>query len=451
MNGDFSEGKVWKRILSQALPLTLAEIVQLLYNIVDRIYIGHLSETDSMALTGVGVAFPVIALIGAFTSLFGQGGAPLFSIARGAGKNEHASEIEGCTFTLLLATSVVLTGVCLSLQKPLLYLFGASDLSYPYAQAYMTVYLLGTPFSMLATGMNGFINAQGFPRIGMLTTVLGAALNLVLDPLFLFVFHMGVQGAAVATVICQVISCLWVLRFLTGRQALLPVRRPYMRVRASLVGEILSLGIVGFIMKATNSLTQIAANATLQAWGGDIYVGAMTVVNSVREMLSLPVTGITGGAQPVLGYNYGAKRYDRVHGGIRFMTVVAVGYTLVAWMLVLWQAPALTRLFTPDQALLTITPHALRLYFFGFVFQAFQVSGQATFQAVGDAKHALFFSLLRKVVIVTPLTLLLPSLGFGVNGVFIAEPISNILGGSAAFITMILTVYKRMEKEGARL
>ena len=304
---------------------------------------------------------------------------------------------------------------------------------------------------MLATGMNGFINAQGFPRIGMLTTVLGAALNLVLDPLFLFVFHMGVQGAAVATVICQVISCLWVLRFLTGRQALLPVRRPYMRVRASLVGEILSLGIVGFIMKATNSLTQIAANATLQAWGGDIYVGAMTVVNSVREMLSLPVTGITGGAQPVLGYNYGAKRYDRVHGGIRFMTVVAVGYTLVAWMLVLWQAPALTRLFTPDQALLTIMPHALRLYFFGFVFQAFQVSGQATFQAVGDAKHALFFSLLRKVVIVTPLTLLLPSLGFGVNGVFIAEPISNILGGSAAFITMILTVYKRMEKEGARL
>ena len=448
--GNFAEGRVWRRILAQALPLTLAEIVQVTYTIVDRIYLGHLSEQDSMALIGIGVAFPIIALIGAFTSLYGQGGAPLFAIARGQGRDDRASLLQGCTFTLLLGTGLVIMALFMALRRPMLRLFGASEASYPYADEYMKIYLLGTPFTMIATGMNGFINAQGYPRVGMGTTVLGAAINLVLDPVFLFVLHWGIRGVAVATVISQVISCLWVARFLTGRRAALPLRREHMRVEPRMLRDILSLGVVGFIMKATNSLVQIAANATLRNYGGDLYVGAMTVVNSVREVLSMPVTGVTSGAQPVLGYNYGAGKHDRVREGIRFMTFAAVGYTCAAWIAVLWQAPALTGLFTSDAALRAITPHALRLYFFGFFFQAFQTSAQSTFQALGDARHAIFFSLLRKVVIVTPLTLLLPALGLGVDGVFWAEPISNALGGLAAFTTMIRTVYrKRVKEDGA--
>ena len=445
--GNFATGKVWRRILAQALPLTLAEIVQVTYTIVDRIYLGHLSEQDSMALIGIGVAFPIIALIGAFTSLFGQGGAPLFAIARGAGNDDRAESLQGCTFTMLLSSGCILMVLFFLLRKPMLMLFGASEASYPYADVYMRVYLLGTPFTMIATGMNGFINAQGFPRIGMGTTILGAVINLVLDPIFLFVFHWGIQGVAIATVISQVVSCLWVMRFLTGKRASLPLRRTDLGVKNGLLRDILSLGIVGFIMKATNSLVQIAANATLRNYGGDLYVGAMTVVNSVREILSMPVTGITSGASPVLGYNYGAKHYGRVREGIRFTAFTSVGYTCLAWIMVLWQAPALTRLFTLDTALHVITPHALRLYFFGFFFQAFQTSAQSTFQAIGDAKHAIIFSLLRKAVIVTPLTFLLPAIGLGVDGVFWAEPISNALGGMAAFLTMMTVVYNKKLKE----
>ena len=445
--GNFATGRVWRRILAQALPLTLAEIVQVTYTIVDRIYLGHLSEQDSMALIGIGVAFPIIALIGAFTSLFGQGGAPLFAIARGAGNDDRAESLQGCTFTMLLSSGCMLMVLFFLLRKPMLMLFGASEASYPYADMYMRVYLLGTPFTMIATGMNGFINAQGFPRVGMGTTILGAVINLVLDPIFLFVFHWGIRGVAIATVISQVVSCLWVMRFLTGKRVSLPLRRKDLGVEGGLLREILSLGIVGFIMKVTNSLVQIAVNSTLRNYGGDLYVGAMTVVNSVREILSMPVTGITSGASPVLGYNYGAKHYERVREGIRFTAFTSVGYTCLAWIMVLWQAPALTRLFTLDTALHAITPHALRLYFFGFFFQAFQTSAQSTFQAIGDAKHAIIFSLLRKAVIVTPLTFLLPAIGLGVDGVFWAEPISNALGGMAAFLTMMTVVYNRKLKE----
>ena len=432
--------------MTQAIPLTVAEIVHLLYNVVDRVYIGHLSSTDSMALTGVGLIFPIVSLIAAFTSLFGTGGAPLFAIARGAQEEEKASRIQSNVFVLLLGCSLVLMALCYAFQKPVLYLFGASDASYPYAEAYLTIYLLGTPFTMLATGMNGFINAQGFPRIGMLTTMLGAILNLVLDPLFIFVLHMGVRGAAIATVISQVVSALWVLRFLTGKQALIPLRREHMKVQSALLKKILSLGIVGFIMKGTNSLVQIVCNATLQTYGGDLYVGIMTVVNSVREILYLPVSGITSGAQPVIGFNYGAKAYSRVRQGIKFMTIACTAYTAASWIAVLAATRFFVSIFSSDAAMLAAGPHALNIYFFGFVFMAFQSSGQASFQALGDARHAVFFSLFRKVIIVVPLTLLFPRLGFGVDGVFMAEPVSNLLGGLACFITMYLTVYRRMGK-----
>ena len=359
---DFSKGKVWQNIVAQSIPLILAQLVQLLYNVVDRIYIGHLPGADSMALTGIGLVFPLTTLIAAFTFLFGTGGTPLFSIARGAGKEERAGKILGNTFSLLLAASVVLFLFCYLFRRPVLYLFGASDASYLYADAYLRIYLIGTPFTMLATGLNGFINAQGFPRIGMLTTLFGAVLNLVLDPVFIFGLHMGVGGAALATVLSQAVSCIWVLCFLTGKKALLPMQRRNLRIDGRLAGEIMALGMSGFIMQGTNCLVQVVCNATLKIYGGDLYVGVMTVINSAREILSLPVSGITNGAQPVLGYNYGAKEYEKVREGIRFMTVLGILYTVVAWLLVILSPHLLLSVFTEDGAMIEAGSTAVLLF-----------------------------------------------------------------------------------------
>lgn len=444
MNSDFSKGKVWRNIVAQAIPLTMAEFVHLLYNIVDRIYIGHLNVADNMALTGIGLTFPIVTLIAAFTALFGRGGTPLFSIARGAKNKQEAEKIMGNTFSLLIGSSIFLLLICYLFREPILYLFGASDASYEYANEYLRIYLLGTPFAMITTGMNGFINAQGFPKMGMLTTILGAILNLLLDPLFIFTFDMGVSGAALATIISQMISAIWVLRFLTGKKASLTLKRKSMRVEFKLAKSIMGLGATGFIVQATNCLVQIVCNITLQNFGGDLYVGIMTVLNSVREILSLPVSGITNGAQPVLGYNYGAKQNERVKAGIRFTAIIGTVYTILAWIFIMLFPNTLCRVFTNDQAVLMKGPEALNLYFFGFFFMSFQFAGQTVFQALGNAKRGIFFSLLRKVFIVVPLTLLLPVMGFGVNGVFLAEPISNAIGGLACFITMWVTVYRKL-------
>ena len=447
MATDFSQGKVWKNIVSQAIPLTLAQLVQLLYNVVDRIYIGHLPGTGNLALTGVGLTFPLITLIAAFTNLFGMGGTPLFSIARGAKKEDHAEKIMGNVVTLLAGTSILLFLICYFFRRPILYLFGASDDSYPYADQYLRIYLFGTAFSMLATGLNGFINAQGFPRMGMMTTVIGAVLNLILDPVFIFVFHMGVSGAALATILSQLVSAIWVIRFLTGPKALLTIRKTYLRVDWRLSLDIMSLGAAGCIMQATNCLVQIVCNASLQTYGGDLYVGIMTVLNSVRELLSLPVQGITSGSQPVLGYNFGAKQYDRTRQGIRFTAFLGIGYTLIAWIWVLACPGFLFSIFTSDPVMKVDGIQALKIYFFGFCFMAFQFCGQCTFQALDFPKRAIFFSLLRKAFIVVPLTLALPKMGYGGNGVFLAEPISNVIGGLACFITMYVTVYRQLGKK----
>lgn len=445
---DFARGKVWQNIIAQSIPLILAQLVHLLYNVVDRIYIGHLPGADSMALTGIGLVFPVTTLIAAFTFLFGTGGTPLFSIARGAGKEGRAEKILGNTFSLLLGTSLMLFLFCYILRKPILYLFGASDDSYVYADAYLKIYLLGTSFTMLSTGLNGFINAQGFPRIGMLTTLLGAVLNLILDPVFIFGLNMGVSGAALATVLSQLVSCGWVLKFLTGKKALLCIKKENLRPDWQLAREIMTLGLSGFIMQGTNCLVQVVCNATLKIYGGDLYVGIMTVINSAREILSLPVSGITSGAQPVLGYNYGAKAYDKVRQGIRFTAALGIIYTLLAWLLVLLSPHLLLSVFTEDTAMIEAGVGALRLYFFGFFFMAFQFTGQSTFTALGYSHHAIFFSLLRKAIIVAPLTILLPRLGLGVNGVFLAEPVSNAIGGLACFVTMYLVLYRKLKPQG---
>ena len=443
---DFLNGPVWKCVVAQAIPLTVAQLVHLLYNVVDRVYLGHMGQGNSLALTGVGLTFPIVSLIMAFTALFGNGGVPLFSIERGAGNEEKASRILGNSFALLLSSSVILTAVGYLFMKPILFAFGASEESFVYAREYLNIYLIGTIFSMISTGMNGYINAQGFPQIGMCTTVLGAVCNIILDPIFIFGFHLGVSGAALATVISQFLSALWVLRFLTGKKSLVPLNRSNIAIRKDITRDICKLGTASFIMQGTNCLVQVTCNATLQTFGGDLYVGIMTVTNSVREIFSLPVMGITSGAQPVISYNYGAKQYQRVRSGIRFNTLIGTGYTFIAWMLVLIFPRFWFRIFLDDGSMMSPGIEAMKIYFFGFVFMAFQFSGQSTFQAVGDAKHSIFFSLLRKAIIVFPLTLLLPRLGFGVLGVFMAEPISNLIGGLACYITMRMTVYKRIEQ-----
>lgn len=450
MTTDFSQGRVWRRIVAQAVPLTLAQLVQLLYSIVDRIYIGHLPGLGSAALTGIGLTFPVVTLIAAFTALFSMGGTPLFSIARGAGEETRARRIMGSVFSLLTLTSLALTVFCLALRRPIMYLFGASDASYVYADAYLRIYLLGTPLTMLATGMNGFINAQGFPRVGMLTTLIGAVCNLVLDPLFIFAFDMGVSGAALATVISQAVSCLWALRFLTGHRALLRLTRNILRIDPAIAKNVVSLGAAGFFMQGTNCLVQVVCNATLHTFGGDLYVGVMTVVNSVRSVLELPVSGLNSGAQPVLGFNYGARQYGRVKEAIRFTALCGTCYNALAWLLILRFPEPVMRVFTSDPALIAAGREALHVYFFGFFFMSFQFAGQSVFQSLGMARHAVFFSLLRKAVIVVPLTLLLPRLGLGATGVFLAEPISNFLGGLACFITMYVTVYRKLGTDADR-
>ena len=281
----------------------------------------------------------------------------------------------------------------------------------------------------------------------MLSIVLGAVANIILDPVFIFLFDMGVAGAALATIISQALSAVWVLRFLFGKDAIVPLERKNIRIDPAITKDIFRLGTANFIMQGTNCLVQVACNSTLQSYGGDLYVGVMTVVNSVREITMLPIMGIINGAQPVISFNYGAKEYTRVRSGIRFNTLVGSGYTLVAWLLIVIFPQFWFGIFSDDAAMLGAGIDMLKLYFFGFVFMALQFAGQSTFQALGDAKHAIFFSLLRKAIIVAPLTLLLPRLGFGVMGVFLAEPISNVIGGSASYMTMRMTIYRQLERQ----
>lgn len=437
---DFTKGSVVGNIVNLAVPMTVAQLINVLYNIVDRIYIGHLSE--SLALTGLGLCLPMISAVSAFANLFGMGGAPLCSIERGKGHDDEAEAIMGNSFFLLVLFGVGLTVLGLLFKKPLLYLFGASDATFPYADAYLTIYLLGSVFVMTGLGMNNFINAQGFARTGMLTVLLGAAANIVLDPIFIFVLDMGVQGAALATVLSQMLSAVWIVQFLSGKKTILRLKRSCFRLQAARVRRIVGLGTSGFTMSITNCAVQIMCNATLQTYGGDVYVGVMTVINSVREVVTMPVNGLTGGAQPVMGYNYGAGDYKRVKQAIVFSSVTCIGYSLLFWVLVHLFPGFFIGIFNQEEAMLAAGIPAMQLYFSGFYMQALQFAGQAVFVALGKSRHAIFFSLLRKAVVVIPLTLWLPTaFGLGTDGVFLAEPISNYVGGLACFGTMLLVVW----------
>lgn len=440
---DFSQGSMAKNILALAVPMMVAQFINLLYSIVDRIYVGHIPEASSLALTGLGLTFPVISIVTAFANLFGMGGAPLCSIARGRGDDSEAEQIMGNSFAMLLLTGAALTVLCLAFKRPMLLLFGASGQTLPYADAYLSIYLLGSLFVMTSLGMNTFINSQGFGRTGMMTVTLGAVANILLDPLFIFVFGWGVRGAAAATIISQGLSAVWVMRFLTGKRAIYRLSLRSMRLNFPLIGRITALGFSGFIMAMTNCTVQIVCNATLQKWGGDLYVGVMTIINSLREMLSMPVTGLTHGSQPVLGFNFGAKEYGRVRQGIRFTTWISVLYSTFAWIILMVFTETFIHLFNSDPRLVEAGVPAVHLYFFGFFMMSFMFAGQSSFVALGKSKQAIFFSLFRKVIIVTPLTILLPYvMSPGVNGVFIAEPISNFIGGLASYLTMLYTVHR---------
>lgn len=446
---DFSKGSVAKNIWSLAVPMTVAQLVNVLYSVVDRIYIGHLPDASTEALTGIGLALPVITMITAFSNLFGMGGAPLCSIARGAGDVKRAEKIMGNSFTLLLMTGVILMAFCYLTMRPMLYLFGASDQTYPYAQAYLSVYLTGTLFVMISLGMNNFINAQGFGKMGMLTVLIGAVLNIVLDPVFIFGFHMGVYGAAAATVISQGVSAAYVFWFLRGNHVLFRLNKKDMRLEGKLIREITGLGLSGFVMSVTNGSVQIVCNAMLSRYGGDLYVGVMTVINSVREIITMPVNGLTNGAQPVIGFNYGAGEYERVKKAIRFMGTSCIVFTCAVWAVLFAVPQFFIHLFNSEPELLKAGVGAFRIYFFGIFLMALQFTGQSTFVALGKSKQAVFFSLLRKAIIVIPLTICLPMIGgLGVNGVFLAEPVSNLIGGVACFATMYVTVYRKLGKRG---
>ena len=444
--GDFSRGKVSSIILKLGLPIMLAELVHVLYNIVDRMYIGNMADGGTVALTGLGVCFPLITLIGAFANLCSTGGATLSTIARGEGNDERAARIMETAFTFLLIIGGVLTVVLFVTAPWTLRLLGGDEESLPVALSYFRIYVVGTIPVLISLGMNAFINAQGFPRTGMITVTLGAALNIVLDPLFIFVFGMGVKGAALATVLSQLASALWVLRFLTGKKP--PVRLRGLGIDAAQLKNVMKLGITGFTFKVTNSVTQAVVNVMLKTWGGpeSLYIGAMSLINSMREIMSLPINGVSQGSQAVMSYNYGARLYQRVSQSIRYFLFCGLAINTLMWALVMVVPRPMIHIFTDDEALINLTIRCARIYFGVFPMMALQVTGQHTFVALNYPKHALFFSMLRKIVLVAPLTLLLPGLGLGVEGVFWAEFISQLVGATCCFTTMYLVIWRKMKK-----
>lgn len=447
---DFSKGSIVGNIMSLAVPMTLAQLINVLYNIVDRIYIGRIPDHATLSLTGLGLCLPIISIVMAFANLFGMGGAPLCSIERGRGRQDEAEKIMGNSFCLMLIFGTLLTVLGLLFKRPMLYLFGASDQTFPYADSYVSIYLLGSVFVMIGLGMNSFINSQGFGKVGMMTVLLGAAANIALDPVFIFTLNMGVRGAALATVISQGLSAAWIFLFLTGPKTILKLKKTCMKLEKKRVKDIVALGLSGFTMSITNSLVQIMYNATLQTYGGDLYVGVMTVINSVREVVSMPVQGVTNSAQPVMGYNYGAGEYRRVKQAIAFTSVVAIVYTAAVWMLVHGFPEFFIRIFNQDTDLIAAGIPSMQIYYFGFFFMSLQFSGQAVFVALGKAKYAVFFSIFRKVIIVMPLIWLLPRLGgLGTRGIFAAEPVSNLMGGTACFVVMLVTILPEL-KDGRK-
>ena len=441
VQNDFSQGSVARNILSIAVPMTVAQVVNILYSLVDRMYIGHVPGVGHTSLTGMGLTLPLISIVLAFANLGGMGGSPLCSIYRGKGEEGLASAVMGNTLSLLLFFGFAIPLATIPFLDPILVAFGASDATLPYAKDYIVIYLLGTPFVTVGLGMNPFINSQGFGNKGMLTVMLGAVVNLVLDPILIYGLNLGVKGAAIATIIAQACSAVWVLRFLTGKKSLLPLHLCHLRPRWDHLRRIITLGLSGFFTSITNSLVQIVCNKVLHIYGGDLYVGVMTIINSLREVTFMLIQGFSSGVQPVLGYNYGAGEKRRVCACIRFAVGVTVGYAALIWLLNMTIPGLLIRIFNNNPDMLQAGVPALRVYFSMFVFMALMISSQSIFVGLGQAKKSIFFSILRKAVINAPLTVLLAFL-WGVNGVFVAEAVSQFVCGFLCFFTMYRTVYR---------
>lgn len=445
---DFEHGTITGNILGAAFPMLVAQILSLLYNIVDRIYIARIPEVGTTALGAVGLCFPIIVIITAFSNLFGSGGAPLFSINRGKKDTQKARIIMNTSFSMLCVCGVILMGIGMVFANPILVLFGASKEGLTYAYPYMMIYLIGTVPSMIATGMNPFINAQGYATSGMLSVTIGAIANLILDPLFIFGLHLGIKGAAIATIISQTLSAAYVFYFLRKKSEL-KVRmlsKAEWKVCGADAKNIVSLGSAGFIMQLTNSLVTICCNSVLSGIGGDVYISVMTIVSSIRQMVETPIYAMNEGTSPILSYNYGAQRPKRVRKAIRVMTCMILIYTAIMWSVIIFAPEFLIGIFSSDKELLVDAVEALKLYFAAFIFMDLQYIGQTVFKSLNKKKQAIFFSLLRKVFIVVPLTYLFPyTLHMGTRGVFLAEPISNVIGGSLCFITMLAIVMPELK------
>ena len=423
-----------------AVPSVAAQFINLLYNIVDRIYIGHIPVIGGTALTGLGVTFPIITLISAFAAFAGQGGAPLASIRLGAGDREGAERILGNSVTLLLCASAVLTVVFLLIQRPVLMAFGASEATIGYATDYITIYLLGTVFVQLALGLNTFISAQGRAMTAMCSVLIGAILNIVLDPVFIFVFDMGVRGAALATILSQAVSAAWVVLFLCSRRSGLRIRPQYMRLRRAVVSRIAGLGVAPFIMQSTESLVTVVLNSGLQRYGGDLYVGTLTIIQSVMQMVTMPIQGITQGVQPLMSFNYGAGNYARVRRTFWLLLRVTLTATVSAFLIVLLIPGPLAMLFNDDEELVQLVARVMPVFFGGIWAFGAQMACQSAFMALGQARTSLFLALLRKVILLIPLAIVLPMAMGDVMGIYIAEPIADAL---ASATTLTLFIRKR--------
>lgn len=438
---------IGRLLASLAVPCIAAQIVNLLYNIIDRIYIGHIPEIGTAALTGVGVTFPVIMIISAFAALVGMGGAPRASIKMGQKDNDGAEKILGNCFALTVVMAIILMIVFLITGQELLMLFGASANTLPYAWSYMQIYVLGTFFVMITLGLNSFISTQGFAKISMLTVIIGAAINIVLDPVFIFVFNMGVRGAALATIISQGVSCVWVLKFLMSKRSILKIRRKNFRFQKEYLFPVIALGVSPFIMQSTESLLNICFNSSLQKYGGDMAVGAMTILSSIMQIFSLPVMGLAQGAQPIISYNYGAQNKQRVQKAFRLLFICGVTFSTVFWLINMMFPQLLVALFASTEEFKTYSMWALRIYLAcGFV-MGVQNSCQQTFIAIGEAKISLFLALLRKIILLIPLIYILPVfISDKVFAVFLAEPIADFLAATTTFICFRIQFRKVVAK-----
>lgn len=438
-----------KLMVQLAVPSVIAQLINVLYNIVDRIYIGRIPEVGHLALTGVGVTFPILTLISAFSSFVGAGGAPLAAISLGKGEREKSEHILGNSFSMLLLFSVTLTLLFQLGKEPLLYMFGASDNTITYAMDYITIYLWGTVFVQIALGLNLFITSQGQARIAMLSVLIGAVINIVLDPIFIFGFHMGVKGAAYATIFSQAVSAAWVLWFLCSKKSSIRIRSCYLKLSGKIVKNISMLGISPFIMSSTESAISIVLNHGLQTYGGDLYVGSMTILQSVMQLLSIPIGGFTQGVQPIISYNYGAQKFDRVKKTAKLLISSTFLLSFLFTLMTLFFPGVFGSLFTSQPELLELVKKVMPIYMFGMLIFGLQNGCQATFLGLGQAKISIFIALLRKVFLLIPLAIILPRF-FGVMGIYYSEPIADLISATTAIILFLISIRKILSTDALK-